>query len=176
MKKSVGVFVGGIFAVLGIAAMIKPLQNFIELGWLVGLLFLGHGLERIWILTTEKRATAKKIIVRAIEAVAGIAVLACAIMDVITNLLICKGLSIVIILAGVFFILKGIKTEERRSAQILKGAIGLIIVGLGFVLLNEPEGTMLAIMYTVATALALLGADIIMISFVGRKEAFVDNE
>ena len=51
-----------------------------------------------------------------------------------------------------------------------------ISVGLGFVLLNEPEGTMLAIVYTLATALALLGADIIMISLMGRKEAFVDNE
>ena len=176
MKKSIGLIIGAIFVILGVAAMIKPLQVFVELGLLVGLLFLGHGAERIWILVSEKRATAKTIMVRIVEAVLGAAFLVATIMKLVTDLLICKALSIVVILCGVFFILKGFKTETRRSAQILKAAIGLIIVGLGFVLLNEPEGTMLAIIYTVATALALLGADIIMITLVGRKEAFEDNE
>lgn len=176
MKKIIGIIIGGVFLVLGIASMVKPVQVFLELGWLAGALLLGHGMERIWILVSEKRATAKTILVRIMESLAGAAVLGCTVLGFLTDLLICKGMSILVILAGVYFILKGFKTEERRSAQILKGAIGLIIVGLGFVLLNEPEGTMLAIVYTLATALALLGADIIMISLMGRKEAFVDNE
>lgn len=176
MKKVIGIIIGGLFLVLGIAAMVKPVQAFLELGWLAGALLLGHGMERIWILTSEKRATAKALFVRTVESLAGIAILSCTFLRLLTDLLICKGLSILVILAGALFIIKGFKTEERRSAQILKGAIGLIIVGLGFVLLNEPAGTMLAIIYTLATALALLGADIIMISVMGRKEAFVDNE
>ena len=176
MKKIVGIILGGMFVILGVAAMFKPIQTFLELGWLAGALLLGHGMERIWILTSEKRATAKTLFIRIMEALAGIAILSCTILRLITDLLICKGLSILVIAAGAYFIFKGFKTEERRSAQILKGAIGLIIVGLGFVLLNEPAGTMLAIVYTLATALALLGADIIMICLFGRKEAFEDNE
>lgn len=176
MKKTIGVIIGGLFLIAGIASMIKPVQAFLELGWLAGALLLGHGMERIWILTSEKRATVKTVFIRIMESLAGIAILSCTFLRLLTDLLICKGLSVLVILAGVYFIVKGFKTEERRSAQILKGAIGLIVVGLGFVLLNEPAGTMLAIVYTLATALALLGADIIMISLMGRKEAFVDNE
>ncbi len=175
MKKSVGIIIGGIFFIAGVAAMIKPVQEFLELGWLAGILLAGHGLERIWIMASEKTMTAKKMTVRILETVLGLGILGATFAHLITDLMICYAGSVAVILYGVYFILNGIRTTERRNGKIIKGAIGLLIVGVGCVLYGEPEGTILTIMYTLATAVALLGADIVMICLFGRKEAFEEK-
>jgi uncharacterized membrane protein HdeD (DUF308 family) len=175
MKKIIAIVIGAIFVMAGIASMIKPVQAFLELGWLTGALLVGHGFERIWIMMTEKTTTPKKLFVRVMEALLGFVILGSTFARLLTDLMICYALSACVILGGVYFILNGIRTAERRNGKIIKAAIGLLIVGVGFVLMGEPAGTMLTIAYTLGTAIALLGVDIIMIALVGRKEAFKDE-
>ncbi len=175
MKKTIAIIIGAIFLIAGVASMIKPVQAFLELGWLTGALLVGHGFERIWIMATEKTLSGKKVFVRIMEALLGFVILGSTFARLLTDLMICYAMSICVILGGVYFIINGIRTTERKNGKIIKGAIGLLIVGLGFVLLGEPAGTVLTIAYTLGTSIALLGADIIMIALVGRKEAFKDE-
>ena len=175
MKKTVGIIIGSIFFLAGVAAMFKPVQAFLELGWLAGALLLGHGMERIWIMVSEKTVTLKKVLPRILETILGFAILGCTFIRLITDLVICYALSGCVILFGAYFALNGIRTSESRNQVIIKGIVGVLIAGLGFVLLNEPAGTVLTVAYSLATALALLGADIIMICLFGRKEAFKDE-
>lgn len=174
MKKTVGIIIGGIIAVVGLAAMLKPFQGYFELGWLVGGLLLIHGIERFYRNVVEKSGRKKQMVLRILEAIVGAAILAGTIMGVITDSVVAFAAGAVVVLFGVYFILNGIRVAERNSGKILRATIGLLIVGVGAALLYEPEGTMLAVIYTVATAFALQGVDIIMISMVGRKEAFED--
>lgn len=172
MKKVSGIVIGGIITLIGAAALLKPLQSFYEIGWLAGALLVIRGVERIYRALVEQNMQTKKIIFRVVEIIVGAGIAVGTILNVVTDLVIAYAAGAIVIAYGVYFIMHGIKVAERDSGKILRAGIGLLVVGLGAVLLYEPEGTIIAVLYAVATAFALQGVDIIMIAMVGRKEAF----
>ncbi len=162
--KVAGMIFGVLTVLIGIYALCVPVQSFLVIGWLVGMVLFADGLTLLIVSLKKEKKAMWNALLGALVAIAGLIILFCDLQRLLTDILMIYMIAGSVVAVGVIQCVVGIKsykTTKKGLGTFIVGALAMII---GILAAVHPLLTMVVVGYYIAFSLIMHGLSMIAIS------------
>ncbi|MFI3176814.1 MAG: DUF308 domain-containing protein [Eubacteriales bacterium] len=169
--KVAGIIFGVLTVLIGIYALCVPVQSFLVIGWLVGMVLFADGLTLLIVSLKKEKKAVWKVLLGALAAITGLIILFCDLQRLLTDILMIYMIAGSVVAVGIVQCVVGIKNYQTMKKGLGTFIVGACSVVIGIVAAVHPLLTIVAVGYYIAFSLIMHGLSMIVISMkIGRMK------
>ena len=163
--KTITLITGILTALLGVYTIIRPLQTFLSIGWILGTLLFINGIELVIVSVLKEKKDIGACLLGVLEGLAGLILLFSGFQRILTDVTAAYLVGGSILIYGIFQIMSGTKGYQQSKGRGVLGIIcGILSVLISVVSFTHPVLTMISVGYIIACSIFMQGINMIVLA------------